>query len=94
MAIYLRDHESFYFTDKIITETADLHISEGRVEAQEIYLSLIDELGYTTTERRTVRSGERFTDTEDHHHPFYSTTTTFFHLTVQGTINKSGFIPG
>ena len=39
----------FYFTGETVSGTVDLNITEEKVEADEIYIQLTGEIGYTTT---------------------------------------------
>ncbi|CAF1183232.1 unnamed protein product [Rotaria sordida] len=50
---------------------------EGHVEADEIYLVLTGEIGYTTTRTVSTGRGRTSTRTEYHHVPFYSAKVSF-----------------
>jgi hypothetical protein len=66
----------FYFTGETVSGTAGINVLEGKVEADEIYIQLTGEIGYTTT--RTVSNGRQTsTRTEYHHVPFYSAKAVF-----------------
>ncbi|CAF0795667.1 unnamed protein product [Adineta steineri] len=86
LTINLARTSLFYFTDEVVSGTVALNITEGKVEADEIYIQMTGEIGYTT-EKRVVRdknghiimtgtitnSTDRITyETEYHHIPFYS----------------------
>jgi hypothetical protein len=73
VAINLDRTNSFYFSGEWLSGNVRLNINEERLEADEIYIKLIGEIGYTTTE--TVSSGRIQTSeqTQYHHVPFYST---------------------
>lgn len=62
---------SLYISGEIVNGMVTLNISEGQMQADEIYLTLTGEIGYTTT--RTVSNGRggTTTKTEYHHVPFY-----------------------
>ncbi|CAF1552424.1 unnamed protein product, partial [Adineta steineri] len=49
-----------------------LNIMEGKLEANEINLTLIGEIGYTTTQTISSGKGRTSTQTKYHHIPFYS----------------------
>jgi hypothetical protein len=63
---------SFYFTDEIISGTARLHVAEGKIRADKIFIMLIGEIGYTTTQ--TVSNGDDQTTIQIQYHdiPFHS----------------------
>ncbi|CAF4206586.1 unnamed protein product [Adineta steineri] len=82
----------FYFTDEVVSGTVALNITEGKIEADEIYLQMTGEIGYTT-QKQVVRqkNGQKTTgmssnstgriayETEYHHVPFYSIKSIFAH---------------
>jgi hypothetical protein len=67
----------FYFTDEIISGTVNLNVTKGKVEADEIYIQLTGEIGYTTTRTTTDSQGRYRTQTDYHHVPFYSAKAVF-----------------
>ncbi|CAF5108068.1 unnamed protein product [Rotaria sp. Silwood1] len=71
IVINLDQNKLFYFSGESVSGRVDLNIIEGKLEADEIYIVLTGEIGYTTT--RTVSTGRGRTSrrTEYHHVPFY-----------------------
>ncbi|UJR17141.1 hypothetical protein I4U23_004037 [Adineta vaga] len=77
ITIHIDRSNGFYFTDETISGTVELTINEGHIEAEEIFMQLTGEIGYTST--RTVRDNKNHssTQTDYHHVPFYSHKTIF-----------------
>lgn len=66
-----RNNNLFYFSGECISGTVKLNIIEEKLEANEIYIKLTGEIGYTTTTVSTAKGGPT-RQTEYHHVPFYS----------------------
>jgi len=65
ISINLERNNSFYFTGETVSGTVDLNIINQKLKADEIYIILKGEIGYTITSKCT----------EYHHIPFYSAKT-------------------
>ncbi|CAF3596009.1 unnamed protein product [Rotaria sp. Silwood1] len=72
IAINLDRNNLFYFSGEYVSGKVDLNIIEGKLEADEIYIALTGEIGYTTTRTVSTDRGRTSTRTEYHHVPFYS----------------------
>ncbi|UJR11045.1 hypothetical protein I4U23_015229 [Adineta vaga] len=72
ITINLDRNNPFYFSNEIVSGTVGLNILQGKIEANEIYVSLTGEIGYTTTRTVSNSRGQSSTRTEYHHVPFYS----------------------
>ncbi|CAF1372923.1 unnamed protein product [Rotaria sordida] len=77
IAINLDRNNLFYFSGESVSGTVNLNIIEGKLEADEIYIILTGEIGYTTTRTVSTGRGRTSTRTEYHHVPFYSAKVTF-----------------
>jgi hypothetical protein len=77
ITINLDRTNSFYFTGETVSGTAELNVSEGKVEADEVYIQLTGEIGYTTTETVRDSDGNTSTRTDSHQIPFYSAKAVF-----------------
>jgi hypothetical protein len=76
ISIILDRIDSFYFTGETVSGITRFNITEKHVKADEIYVELTGEIGYTTT--RTVSNGRHTsTRTEYHHISFYSAKAVF-----------------
>ena len=76
ISINLHGNNSFYFADQTVFGTVALNTIQEKIEADEIYITLTGEIGYTT--QHTVSNGrEQTTYTKYHHVPFYSAKVTF-----------------
>ncbi|CAF0768165.1 unnamed protein product [Adineta ricciae] len=62
----------FYCSSEIVSGTVALSILQGEVKANEIYITLTGEIGYTTTRTVSNSRGQSSTRTEYHHVPFYT----------------------
>jgi hypothetical protein len=72
ITINLDRADLFYFAGETLSGTVGLTVTEGNVEADDIYIQVKGETGYTT--ERTVRdnNGNMSTRTDYHHIPFFS----------------------
>jgi hypothetical protein len=77
IAINLHGNNSFYFTGQTVSGTVGLNIMQEKVEADEIYITLTGEIGYTTQHTVSNGTGQATTYTKYHHVPFYSAKITF-----------------
>jgi hypothetical protein len=68
---------SFYLTGETVSGTAGLHITNGKVEADEIYIQLTGEIGYITHNYVRNARGEMENEAQYNHVPFYSAKVTF-----------------
>ena len=66
---------AFYFTGESVSGTIGLTVTEGEVEAHQISLTLIGEIGYTTTESSTDTEGNSKTEIRHNDIPFYTAKT-------------------
>ncbi|CAF1172439.1 unnamed protein product [Adineta steineri] len=71
IVINLNRNNSFYYTGEYVNGTVQLNITDGKLEANEIYIKLIGEIGYTTTRTVSDGRGNTHTQTQYHHVPFY-----------------------
>jgi hypothetical protein len=62
----------FYFTGEIVSGKTGFNIPQGKVRADKIYIHLLGEIGYTTTQTVTNGDGNTSTLTNYHEVPFYS----------------------
>jgi hypothetical protein len=62
-----------YFTGESVSGTVDLNIIEGKLKANEIYITLMGEIGYRTTEYYSDNEGKTLERIKYHHVPFYET---------------------
>jgi hypothetical protein len=67
----------FYFSGEILSGTVQLYVTDDKLQADEIDLNLIGEIGYTTTHTVTDAHGRRSTTTQHHNVPFLKTKTVF-----------------
>jgi hypothetical protein len=73
IGIHLDETNLFYFAGETITGTVELNVTEGKVEADEIYIELTGEIGYTTT--RTVYNNNNYSTTNGQFGQFNNNTT-------------------
>jgi len=71
ISINLERTNLLYFTGETVSGTVDLNITNEKLEADEIYIILTGEIGYTTT-RTVTRNGRTSRRTQYHNVPFYS----------------------
>jgi hypothetical protein len=72
ISINLERTNSLYFTGETVSGTVDLNITNEKVEADEIYIMLTGEIGYTTA-RTVFKNKRRSRSHKDHDITFYST---------------------
>jgi hypothetical protein len=77
ISINLDQTDSFYFGGDTVSGTTALNVSEGKVKANEVYIQLTGEIGYTTTRTVTDSNGNSSTQTDYHHIPFFYSKSAF-----------------
>jgi hypothetical protein len=72
IAINLDRTNSFYFSGEWVSGNVRLNIIKGKLEADEIYITLTGEIGYTTKRKASKDRGRTLGRNKYHHVPFYS----------------------
>jgi hypothetical protein len=72
ITINLDRNDLFYFTNEIISGKVNINIQEEKLEVNKIFLTLIGEIGYTTTINISGGIIGAMVQTEYNHIPFYS----------------------
>ena len=70
--INLERENSFFFSGEIVTGMVTLNVTNEKLEADEIFIVLTGEIGYTTKRTVTSSKGRTSTRTDYHHVPFYT----------------------